>query len=506
LILSALKPESRGTFLSSPQSLSSQEVNKKIKSGVLILFSRTFFLNLLKALSVYLLARWLSPKDYGMFGILQGWVGITLYFCDIGTFGALIHQKEVPTEKQLRSSAFVQLGLSTFFAASFYLLAPYLVKFNFLEQDAVFMLRVLALSLPLGALKQAPRIVFERNLDFKAVATADLMEVLALYAFQWTLAKLGFGVWSFIVAVCVRNIVGPMTLIFFLKRVILPIPDIKEIKKLIPFGLPFQLNAILPALQGLIIPVVLGRLLGLNDIGIVTWVMGLSGMCFVLATNYGQVFFPSLSRLQEEKEKLKSTIGRSMEVALLGFGLIFTGLASCASTFIQTFFQQKWLPAIELLPLGALAYALYTATYLLGPILNSSGRPGVRLKIESFILVVKLPLSYGLTYYWGGVGFFIAFALSQLLGLILTTYYVRESLRGKTYRRFVAVTLSGVLSFYAIANIGRDYLILDILFTTLCYFSHLLIFDFSNFKDDVQWIWKEVKNNLLKKRFLHEKA
>jgi O-antigen/teichoic acid export membrane protein len=334
--------------------------------------------------------------------------------------------------------------------------------------------------------------VFERQLRYSDLAQIDLAEAIIMYCVQITLALCGFGAWSLIAAIMSRSVAGTIFVYWKHPHFYLPIPSWTEIKKLLPFGIPFQANAILPALHGLVLPLVLTQFLSVNEIGLILWTMGLVSIPTFLAANYNQVIYSSLSRLQTDPVEIRRVASRATELAILIFGFIF-GLGAASYVFIiNTVFESKWAPAKFLMPVAILSVGFSISRYLAAPILNSSGKAYLRFKIEAIATVLEFILAWFLTSWSGSIGYLWATVIVNILALAICAYVVKYRLRKETGRRFVAVFAASLIPFLILSWGGwQKYLVPSLLIFIGGFFSILFILD-SGAKADAKKVMEDV--------------
>ena len=108
----------------SNKDLTDKEINNKTTSGILSLSTRYLVTYGFQAISTTTLARFLTASDYGIFGILQNWIGSLGYTTDVGLKESLIQQQSIATREQLKAYLAVRSTLaiitSLLFAAGFY--------------------------------------------------------------------------------------------------------------------------------------------------------------------------------------------------------------------------------------------------------------------------------------------------------------------------------------------------------------------------------------------------
>lgn len=429
----------------------SNDARSKSKQGLMVLSARTLTINVLQVASVFALSRWLTPGDYGLFALLNGWIGTALFFTDLGVAGALLQKNEDPTREQLASCAGLQLFLGLLLAAIVWVASALFREKYDLSSEAVWMLRTLALVLPIYALRAVPRLLIERNLNFVNVAKVDVTEATASYLVQIGAAAASAGAWSFVAASLTKVVLGSVMFVRHQIRheagFVWPALSFRVLRPLLRFGLPFQANAIVVALRGLMIPLVLAPLLSVDQIGLITWSMGLVSIPMVLAVNYNQVLFASLSRLQKNTSELIEFASRSTAIAVLGFGFVFGLGGASSASLIDLLFSSKWHGAKELLPVAALAVGLSTLRYLCGCLMNATGTPQVRFKIESAVVVMEAAAAWVSISMFGLNGYLWSLAAVNFIGLIASVLAVKKFLNRAAVLRFVLVPGAGLLAY-----------------------------------------------------------
>lgn len=405
------------------------ELKKSSLSGIISFALRSVIINVLKFLSVYLLAIWFVPEDYGTFGIILSWFGVSCFFCDIGLASVLVQQQQNPSKRQMETTLFIQLLLSSTIALIFIVFATEITQYNGMNERAVDMIRALFISLPILALRNPAKIELERSLGFKAIASIELMESLALYLTQLILAWRGLGAFSVIWANIVRTCFGSALYLLKCKTLFLPKLHLRTFKAMVPMGSKYQLNALLPSLKAMIFPLIVGRILDISTLGLVSWTLGIIALPQFLALNYNSIFFPVLSKLRSNKDEFTNMNLWSITLVLPIIGIIYVLLSLYGGDLASLIFSSKWQSAFEYFELAAIGFYLFLVRYLLAPIFNAGGRPQTRTKIESVSLFVELILVAIGSLTYGAKGYLSALIVSNLVSLYLSSREINLEFR-----------------------------------------------------------------------------
>lgn len=288
------------------------EIKKKILKGVFALTSRTLILQVVTVISQTLLTVILTPAVFGTYYIATAFTDFFNYFSDIGLAAALIQKKDEPSLKDLRTvftvqqvmiSALVLLGLT---------FSDHIGLFYHLDPGGIFLIRALLISFFLSSLKTIPSILLERKLSFNLLVLPQLFESIVFNILVILFALRGMGVYSFAWAAIARGIVGVVAIYIISPWKVGFDLSIKELKKLLSYGVPIQANSFLALIKDNLMTLFLGRVLNLSQVGYIGWAKKTSELVLRLfMDNVIRVTFPAYSRLQERLDILAKAVERS---------------------------------------------------------------------------------------------------------------------------------------------------------------------------------------------------
>lgn len=424
------------------------DIERKAKKGFYSLVSRSVIVYFFRAISILLLSRWLAPDDYAVFAVLQGLVwSVNLLLPDLSLSIPLIQQTSEPTRNQMRSlfGMVTYRGLILFLI--FLLLGHFIIDHYQYAPQYYWLLLTLSFVLFIESVKIPPKMLLDRKLEFSKVMYIELLEVLALYIVQISCAYLKFGPWSFALALLSRSIVGLFLSYFYSPIFYLPKLYFLEIKKLFNFAFLSEVKKMVIAAKTMIIPVILANFLDHKILGIYVWSIGIVAIPGVLSDSFDRVFFPALSKMQHDPDYFKKAFARNLNSFLILMGLMYGLILSCASVGVYAFFPDKWNYAIVLIPIAALGSFLGKVRYLFSSVMNSSGRPGVLLKIEAFALCLEIVLGIPVLAYFN-IEYYLWFIVSIEIIICMTTYYLNHHyIDQSVVKRFSSVLLTLILLF-----------------------------------------------------------
>ncbi|MDO8451415.1 MAG: oligosaccharide flippase family protein, partial [bacterium] len=378
-------------------------LKRKSTTGVVALTSRTFILQIIAFVSTALLTWFLSPSVFGVFYVVSAIIAFLGYFSDIGLAAALVQKKDPVTEDDLRTTFTIQQILVGSAVALTFLLSPIVSRFYGLNTDGTWLLRALALSFFLSSLKTIPSIILERGLEFQKLVIPQILETLGFYMTALILASTGFGIMSFTWAVVVRGVIG-LVAIYWIAPWKMSIGFSQaSAKKLLRFGVPFQLNAFLALLKDDLLTVFLGKILPFEQVGYIGWAKKWAEVPLrLIMDNVIRITFPAFSRLQEDIKIL----GRLLEKTLFGLAFSMFPLSVGLLFFMRPLISflpkyAKWEPALFSFYLFVIASVLSGLSTPLTNVLNALG-----LVRTTFMLMLL----------WTALTWVLTVVLVQLIG------------------------------------------------------------------------------------------
>ncbi|MBI2611181.1 oligosaccharide flippase family protein [Candidatus Gottesmanbacteria bacterium] len=304
-----------------------QDVKKKSIIGVATLIARTFFLQIVSLIAMFILTILLSPSVFGIYYIVLAIINILNYFADIGLASALIQKKDEPGSEDYKTTFTIQQLLVSVSVLIFLLLSESIGSFFNLTNEGIFLLRALLISFFLSSLKTIPSVILERKLEFGRKVVPQILEVLSFNIVTVFLAWRGFGLTSFAYAALVRGVVGvvaiyilsPWKLGFGISR--------SSARSLLSFGIPLQAGAILALVKDDLLTIYLGKVIPIKaEIGYIGWAKRWSEVPLrQFMDNIIAVSFPVYSRIQHNKEVLRKALEKTTFFTAL---FIFPGVVA----------------------------------------------------------------------------------------------------------------------------------------------------------------------------------
>lgn len=305
--------------------------------------------------SSVIIARLVSPRDFGVFamaGALSALLGLVF---GLGLAGYIVREKEV--DRGLLRSAFTVSACITLVFSGLLLASGFLAKHVFGSPDVGDFLLVYAFSPLIQMLEFIPHAMCSRHMRFKAISMISVLRTATLAAVTVVLAWWGYGHMSFAwAAIAAAGASSLAYNLFFWKETVFR-PRFTGFRKILTFGMQMVSINGFHSMNLRFGEMVLGSWLGLAALGLFSRAANLANQ---LNSNiYGvatSVIFVKMSADFREKGQFHDTFLRALRILLAVVWPMMLGLAVLAGPVIQTLYGARWIGAAQPLTFLMLAY------------------------------------------------------------------------------------------------------------------------------------------------------
>lgn len=345
-----------------------------------------------------ILARLLSPAEFGLVGMLAVFLGIASVFTKAGLAAALVQRKEI-TDDDTTSCFWLNIAAGVLLVGVLCLVSP-LVAWFYETPVLAPMLCVLSLQVVFGSVRIVPDALRSRDMDFRTLALVNWTSTIASGIVGVVMAWQGLGVWSLVTQSVLRALL--YTVVLWGMRPWRPRGKFRWscICALWPFSSRLFGAGMLDAVFQNLASVAIGKMYSAADLGLYTRALGFSDLPSQnLTAIAGRVSFPYFSRMQDDKALLKMRLRQLLRLTATLHFPIMIGIAVSAPALVPALVTAKWTPCVPLLQvlsLASLAWPLHV--YHLQAI-NALGRSDLFLRLEVIkkllaviCLVVTVPL------------------------------------------------------------------------------------------------------------------
>jgi len=396
-------------------------------TAVIQLVVRAFATRGITLVGTVALARLLSPAEFGVFATVTVFVTFLSIIGDFGIGASLIQQEHEPTDVELSTAIVAQIAMWGTIVGVIWLTAGFLTNIRpDLPSDSPALVRVLAPSLLLVALRLVPTLMLTRVLRFGPLAAVEVGQQAVYFGIAVVLAVQGYGVWSFAYATLVQGAFATVAVNLIWRRWVGLRFDRRVARRLLGFGLGFQLAHIVGWARDAIVPVFGGLAGGLDAVGYLGFAWRNGQLVTAVEQIVQRVTFPAFSRLQRDLNRQAQMTLLANELVILAVASIQGWIIVAAPRLVPLLFSQKWIPAVvplQLVCIGSLAGA---STFVLRSLIYARGNSQRATFLAVITMVVLLVTFPFLTAMFGLPGAGVSFVLSAYAGLGLHLWSTRR--------------------------------------------------------------------------------
>ncbi len=397
-----------------------------------------------------ILARILTPHDFGLVGMLSIFIAVSQTFIDSGMGSGLIQKTD-------RSD----IDFSTVFVFNFLIsLLFYLILFFSAPLIATFyetprlegIVRILPLCIVIDSLTIVQQTKLKIAIDFKIIAKANVFSVFISGVCAIFLAYTGWGVWALVIQRLIRSIMTTILIWFLVKWRLSLAFSWKSFKNLFGFGSKLLLTGIYAQTFNNVYNIVIGKAYSAEQLGFYTRAKTFAELTSgTVSSILHQVTYPILASLQNDKERMVSVYSRLIRMTSFFVLPTMTMLAFFSDPLIRLLLTDKWAPAIVLLQWMSFARIFYPISVINMNILNAVGRSDLFLKVDLskspiviLALIITIPLGIKAIVIGHVITSFISFFINAYMPGKMFGYGAIKQLKDMI-PIFIATAIMGVI-------------------------------------------------------------
>ena len=368
-------------------------------------------------LSNIVLARLLTPDDYGMIGMLAIFISVSSAFVD-GGFGSALIQKTAPRTQDYTTVFYWNIFLSIAFYLALFGAAPIIENFYNNITGLSEVLRLQGLILIINSLTTVQFNILRKKMEFRLLAVINVASSFISLCSAIVLAWLGFGIWALVwqqIILSSSNVV--LAWVFCQWR---PTGrfSFESLKELFSFGSFIMLSSLINTIGNNINGLIIGKFFNPSILGYYTQAKRVEDVSSLsLLAVVEQVSYPMLVEVKNDYKKMASVLA-NFNSALLAITMPFLlFLFIVATPVVVLLFSDKWLPSapiLQILAIHGIFIVLQGANYNAIAAIGQSQvlfRWTIIKRCFGILITIGLMLPFGFNgFLWGVVtsGFFIA--------------------------------------------------------------------------------------------------
>lgn len=382
-------------------------------------------IQVLSFISTLMVARLLSPADYGVMALVGIWTASVSTIAELGLGAAIIQFRDLEA-RDYNTCFWLTLSLAASGYLTLYASAPLIAEWfgNLLIKDV---LRVAGLSLLLVAVRVVPDSLLRKRLALDKISKAEIAAALVTIPLVVTMAWAGAGVWALVAGVLVQPFVQSIAIFWFVRWW----PGLQvggqRIKDVIHYSIATLGARICWVAYQQADTFVLGKVSGDMVLGMYSMAKQLASLPVEKVIGVvNQIASPMMAELQENRETMRTVFMRSLRLVTCITFPLCVGLLLEAEDFVRVALGTQWLSTVPVLKVLCVYAIVSSVAALFSPVLNACYRARY-LFLYTLTQLIVMPCAFlAGAAQWGAVGVAIAWTTAYPLALI---WLAREALR-----------------------------------------------------------------------------
>jgi O-antigen/teichoic acid export membrane protein len=424
-----------------------------IISGIGWTYSEKLLTQIVSFFVSIILARLLSPEDYGILALVNIFIGIASAIALSGFGSALIQRKEADN-LDFSSTLFFSLGVSLISYIILFFTSPLIAKFYNLA-DLVPIIRIVSLSIVISSINTVQHAYVIRKMLFRLFFLATFVGSIISAMIGILMAYGGFGVWALVTQYLSNSIINIIMLTFISDWR----PEFKfsltRIKAIYSFGWKITVSAVIDALYTQSRSIAIGKKYTVSDLAFYDKGSQFPNLIITnINSTISHVLMPVISSAQDDLPRVKAMVRRSLKTSSVILFPVLIGLAACAKGLIPLLLTQKWLPSVPYMQILCFAFMMRPIqTANLQGIL-AIGRSDIYLRIQLVqkiigIVIIAITILFFRTVVAVAIGEIVAQVLFSLIMIIPNSRYLNYSIEEQIVdilpQMFVAIVMGVIV-------------------------------------------------------------
>ena len=394
--------------------MAQKNLKQKAASGMVWTALQKYSTMFISFISGIILARLLTPYDYGCIGMLSIFMVLAETFID-GGFGSALIQKKQPTQEDYSTIFWWNIGMAVFMYAILFVSAPAIARFYNIPLLSD-VLRVQGLVLFIYAFNIVQRNQLRKRLNFKVLSIVTIITSVTSLSVTIFMAYSGYGVWALVAANLISSAIPAIVFWFFVKWRPIWIFSKKSFKELFSFGVYMFLTNLINQFSSKLGRLMIGKLYSPVILGYYSKAASTEELASrSISSIMTQVTYPLYVQVQDDMVAMRNMIKRlTMTLSYVTFPMIFI-LMLCAKPLFILLYSDRWLqsvPYFQVLCLIGLSSCLQSV--------NTQPIAAIG-KSKTMFLWTLAKRTFGLTFMIGGL---ILFGMKGfLVGVVLFNWF-----------------------------------------------------------------------------------
>lgn len=371
-----------------------------------------------------ILARLLSPREFGLVGMITLFIAVSESFINSGFSNALIRKKDC-TKTDYSTVFYFNLVAGLIFFGILYFSASPISQF-FKEPQLKLIIQVLGMILIIDSLTIIQRTILNKRIDFKLQTRISVIAAFGSGTIAIFMAIKGFGVWSLVAQRLSQQTFTSILLWIWNKWKPSKVFSWNSFKELFGFGSKLLVSSLIETIYRNVYFLIIGKYFSAIELGYYTRADSFNNLpSSNLNGIISRVSYPVLASIQDDIPRLKIYYKKLIRSSMFVTFVLMLGMAAVAEPMIITLIGEKWRPSIIYLQMLCFIGMTYPLHALNLNMLQVLGRSDLFLKLEIIKKVLAIPVII-IGVMWG-----IKIMIAGMFLITLIAYYLNSYWSGK---------------------------------------------------------------------------
>lgn len=378
-----------------------------------------------------LLARKLTPADYGLVNMIHIFTVFGMVLID-GGFGQALIQKRDVSNKDYSTIFFLNILLSLTVFVALYYSAPFIAEF-YRQPSLISISRTLFLLFPINAFSIIQHTLLTKQLKVKQLTLVSVVSSLISGFVGLYCAYSGYGVWALVYQTLALYIVRTFTLWIINDWRPIVVFSISSIKAIWNLSINLLGTFTLASIFQNIYTVIIGRFFNVVDVGFYNQAFRFESIATSTVTSAVQrVSFPAFAELQNDMDRLRDAYKKVINVTMYLHLPIMLGIAAIGHDLFLVLLTEKWLPAVPYFHLLCIASSLYPMHMINVNVIKALGKGKLyfRLNLFKYLLMTIFII---LTIRYSIVVVLLGYVVATITSCLFISYYCGKEIKYPIY-------------------------------------------------------------------------
>lgn len=406
-------------------------MKEKLARGVLWLSGAKVLVNLLGLASTLVLARLLTPEDFGLVAIATTLITLLSSVTEMSLSAALIHHKS-PTDEHFHSAWTMNALRALLLASVLGIASPFVADF-YNDPRLLPVLLLLAGSMGLTGLNNPKQVVLTRRLEFWQEFAVLVTQKLVGFLVGVGMALMFRSYWALVAGTLATQVAG--LIVSYCVVPFRPRPSLSKVRELWSFSAWVTLSYILNTINWKLDHLLIGTFISPKALGVYTVGDNLAGL--PTRETIGpleQALFPGLRQVTDDPERLRRTYARAQALITMIALPVGFSVGALARPLVELVLGPKWLDAVLIVQVLSCVFAVQTISSAVHPLAMAKGQTRMMFGRDVFGFCLRVPIILVGMWWAGMTGIVFGRMISGTLGVFINATLVRR-LIGLTIRQ-----------------------------------------------------------------------